>query len=106
MHARTTTPPPPRPPPGNTIAVLAAVIAVAQLVIYNNDSLGGEKMAHYFEFCFNVISATITFFFTMDNKSVADREVNLIMYGNHLDCGEWGISAAGPAANPPIAQDG
>mmetsp|Transcript_15376 Transcript_15376/g.30833 ORF Transcript_15376/g.30833 Transcript_15376/m.30833 type:complete len:446 (+) Transcript_15376:46-1383(+) len=74
------------------MVVVAALIAVTQMFIYNG--LGttasgdkvGERLAHYCEFAFEIISALITFWFCVDNKFLADREIDQIMYGDHRDC--------------------
>jgi len=65
----------------------AACVAVAQLAIYNgmgwvgNES-NGEVAAHYCEFAFAIISAGITFWFTMDNKIIADTQIrSLVLTG-------------------------
>ena len=53
-------------------------VAAAQLGVYNGmgvDADGernGEQLAHYLEFAFEMISATITFWFCMDNKIRVD----------------------------------
>jgi hypothetical protein len=63
----------------------AIVIAIVQLLIYNGmgytstGDLAGEHLAHYCEFAFEVISALIAFWFSVDNKFVADKEIFEIM---------------------------
>merc|ERR1719229_1019602 len=39
----------------------------------------GEKLAHYFEFVFGIISASITFSFTMDSKLAADTKIKILL---------------------------
>jgi hypothetical protein len=74
------------------MAAVAAVIAITQIVIYNGMGVTpsgdkvGERLAHYCEFTFEIISALITFWFCVDNKFIADREIDQIMYGDHRDC--------------------
>lgn len=67
------------------------VVCISQFGIYNfmgwtaaGDSKG-EQLAHYFEFCFGVASAAITFWFTMDNKFSADSRLREIMYTHPMD---------------------
>jgi len=77
---------------GMFMATLAVLVAVVQITIYNGMGVTadggrlGEKPAHYCEFTFEIISALITFWFCLDNKFVADREIDEIMYGDHRDC--------------------
>ncbi|CAE8656623.1 unnamed protein product [Polarella glacialis] len=65
----------------------AACVAVAQLGIYKGmgwvgNGSTGEVMAHYCEFAFAIISAGITFWFTMDNKIIADTQIrSLVLTG-------------------------
>jgi hypothetical protein len=66
----------------------AFCVAALQLGIYNlsgwtktGQSLG-ERPAHYLEFFFGIVSAGITFWFTMDNKMVAETRLRAIMYVN------------------------
>jgi len=62
----------------------AFLIAVFQLWIYNgmgwteDGDSKGEHIAHYFEFVFQIISGGITFWFTMDNKLVADAKIRQV----------------------------
>ena len=41
----------------------------------------GEKNAHYCEFAFEIISSLVTFVFCVDNKIVADNELQRLLYG-------------------------
>ena len=73
---------------GFCIAFVALCVALAQLWVYNargvDEKTGerhGEKDAHYLEFVFEVISATITFFFCMESRRVAELEISRIVYG-------------------------
>ena len=74
------------------ISAIASTFAIAQIVVYNifgqteKGEMVGEKAAHYFEFSFEIMSALITFWFCVDNKFVADKEISEIMYGDHRDC--------------------
>ena len=74
------------------LAAVAAAVAVVQLGVYNgmgrteDGDMVGEAAAHYLEFIFSIISSLITFWFTMDNKFIADKEIGQILYGNHQDC--------------------
>mmetsp|Transcript_52559 Transcript_52559/g.92284 ORF Transcript_52559/g.92284 Transcript_52559/m.92284 type:complete len:132 (+) Transcript_52559:2-397(+) len=66
--------------------ICATIIALVQLGIYNLSGWTvqgpkGEKPAHYMEFIFSLLSAVVTFWFTMDNKMSADRRLNQIMHG-------------------------
>lgn len=75
------------------ITCAAGSVALLQLGVYNllgrreDGDMAGEVPAHYFEFSFEIISSFIAFWFCMDNKSVAEKEIGLILYGSHEDCG-------------------
>ena len=75
------------------ITCAAGSVALLQLGVYNllgrreDGDMAGEVPAHYFEFFFEIISSFIAFWFCMDNKSVAENEIGLILYGSHADCG-------------------
>ena len=75
------------------ITCAAGSVALFQLGVYNllgrreDGDMAGEVPAHYFEFIFEIISSFIAFWFCMDNKSVAEKEIGLILYGSHADCG-------------------
>mmetsp|Transcript_4003 Transcript_4003/g.5418 ORF Transcript_4003/g.5418 Transcript_4003/m.5418 type:complete len:81 (+) Transcript_4003:39-281(+) len=58
-----------------------------------NGDMVGEGPAHYLEFAFEIISSLIAFWFCMDNKFVADKEIGLILYGKHGDCGICGAKS-------------
>lgn len=66
--------------------LVVAAVAMAQMIIYNcsgwtsDGDSKGEQAAHYLEFTFGIISAGITFWFTMDNKISADLRLRQIMY--------------------------
>lgn len=85
-----TTPSNTKTQPGSSvgICILALLVALLQLGIYNfldGPSGGpGEQIAHYFEFCFEMFSATITFLFCMDNKFNCDRSLNKLLQMQHL----------------------
>merc|ERR1740121_1155168 len=70
---------------GSTFIVLVALcIATTQLCIYNlfrwdRGESKGERLAHYFEFTFEIMSAGITFWFTMDNRAVSDALVDKLI---------------------------
>ena len=71
---------------------IAFLVAVVQLGVYNlmgyNQETGdmvGEPLGHFFEFAFEIISSLIAFWFCMDNKYIADKEIGLILYGKHHD---------------------
>ena len=74
------------------IAAVATSIAVIQMLIYNclgetaDGGKSGESLAHYCEFVFEILSALIVFWFCVDNKFIADKEIDAIMYGDHRDC--------------------
>ena len=77
---------------GLVFTIAAAVVACVQLGVYNlmgrnGPDMVGEGPAHYFEFAFEILSSLIGFWFCMDNKFVADKEVGLILYDTHQDCG-------------------
>lgn len=69
-------------------------MAVVQLGVYNllgydeeTQGMVGEVPGHFLEFSFEIISSLIAFWFCMDNKFVADKEIGLILYGSHQeDC--------------------
>ncbi|KAJ8603076.1 hypothetical protein CTAYLR_006676 [Chrysophaeum taylorii] len=68
--------------------VIACIIAGVQMAVYNSGRWidGAEKLAHYFEFTFGIISAFVTFWFCMDNRFACDSEIMEILYGTHRDC--------------------
>jgi len=74
---------------------IAGSVAVFQLGVYNlmgrkpDGDMVGEVPAHYCEFAFEIISSLIAFWFCMDNKVVAEKEIGIILRGRHLDflCG-------------------
>ena len=74
------------------MTLVAMLVALIQLGVYNgmgrtpDGDMVGEAAAHYLEFLFSIISSLITFWFTMDNKFIADKEVGQILYGRHQDC--------------------
>lgn len=65
------------------LVVVSLIVAVITFTVYN---LGHEEAAHYFEFCFNVSTCMVTFWFCMDNRFLADMEVGQILFGVHRDC--------------------
>lgn len=79
--------------------IIAGLIAFIQMGIYNllgrrdDGDMVGEVLAHYFEFCFEIISSMIAFWFCMDNKNVAEHESGLILYGSHKDCNICGAKS-------------
>lgn len=68
------------------ILLVALLIALAQMAVYNGMGITeegerrGEQSAHYLEFSFEIISASITYWFTMDNKFLCDMEILKIMF--------------------------
>jgi hypothetical protein len=88
---------------GLFMACAALAVALFQLFVYNGRGVDaqtgerrGEKDAHYCEFLFEIISATITFYFCISSKSAADREVRRIMYGRwHTGDGTSGGAGRG-----------
>jgi len=72
-------------PDGLTLltAVFALMVAAIQLSIYSllDGPKGGpgERVAHFFEFSFEILSAFITFSFCMDNKALCDRETQQLL---------------------------
>jgi len=71
---------------------IALLVAVVQLGVYNlmgyNQETGdmvGEPLGHFLEFAFEIISSLIAFWFCMDNKYIADKEIGLILYGKRHD---------------------
>ncbi|CAB9504015.1 expressed unknown protein [Seminavis robusta] len=70
---------------------LAAMVALVQLGCYNlmgrtsDGDMRGEVLAHYCEFIFEIISSLIAFFFCLENKFIADKEIGFILYGTHND---------------------
>ena len=73
---------------------IALLVAIVQLGVYNlmgydeeRQDMVGEPLGHLLEFSFEIISSIIAFWFCMDNKFVADKEIGLILYGSHpIDC--------------------
>ena len=69
---------------------IALLVAIVQLGIYNlmgyneqTHDMVGEVPAHFLEFSFEIISSLIAFWFCMDNKNISDKEIGMILYGNH-----------------------
>jgi len=68
------------------MVLVATIVACVQLGIYTlsgwteEGKSKGEKAAHYLEFVFNIVSAGITFWFTMDNRFCADKRLQQLMY--------------------------
>lgn len=66
---------------------VAGCVAVTQLGVYNlsgwtaDGDSKGETAAHYLEFAFGAVSAGITFWFTMDNKISAEKQLRQQMFG-------------------------
>jgi len=58
-------------------------LAIVQIIIYNFCA-NGEQIAHFIEFIFEILTASITFSFCVDNKFYAD---NKICESFHYDCG-------------------
>eukprot|EP00614_Pseudopedinella_elastica_P022314 CAMPEP_0172628868 /NCGR_PEP_ID=MMETSP1068-20121228/164332_1 /TAXON_ID=35684 /ORGANISM="Pseudopedinella elastica, Strain CCMP716" /LENGTH=262 /DNA_ID=CAMNT_0013439229 /DNA_START=121 /DNA_END=909 /DNA_ORIENTATION=- len=77
-----------------SMAFVAAGIAVLQLLIYNGMGIDedgerkGEKSAHDCEFAFEIISAFVTFWFCVENKCSADREMKAIMFRRESSPGQ------------------
>ena len=73
-------------PKKQVVGLFCAAMAVTQLWVYNGfgvDEDGekrGEVPAHYLEFVFEAMSGAITVWFCLDNKTMADREVNELMW--------------------------
>lgn len=65
---------------------IALCIAGLNLLIYNSPLENAEKVAHYCEFSFGIVSSFVTFWFCMDNRFEADIEIMDILYGSHRDC--------------------
>lgn len=79
---------------GVTTTLIALLVALVQLGVYNlmgydeeRQDMIGEAPAHFLEFSFEIVSALIAFWFCMDNKFVADKEIGMILFGTHQeDC--------------------
>mmetsp|Transcript_130148 Transcript_130148/g.278115 ORF Transcript_130148/g.278115 Transcript_130148/m.278115 type:complete len:267 (-) Transcript_130148:277-1077(-) len=74
------------------IVLLATFTALIQLVVYNcmgweDGEPEGEQAAHFLEFGFELLSAGITFWFTVDNKLHADMMLEELMQGAGNLCG-------------------
>jgi hypothetical protein len=65
------------------VSLSSVVVAAITLFVYN---MGHEEYAHYLEFTFNICTCLITFWFCMDNRSVAELELGQILFGLHRDC--------------------
>eukprot|EP00566_Odontella_aurita_P019963 CAMPEP_0113528598 /NCGR_PEP_ID=MMETSP0015_2-20120614/1931_1 /TAXON_ID=2838 /ORGANISM="Odontella" /LENGTH=291 /DNA_ID=CAMNT_0000427143 /DNA_START=191 /DNA_END=1063 /DNA_ORIENTATION=- /assembly_acc=CAM_ASM_000160 len=80
------------------MAGISSIVAIVQLAVYNgmgrtdDGDMVGEVPAHYLEFAFEIISSLIAFWFCMDNKFVAAKEIGLILYGSHRDCNICGAN--------------
>uniref|UniRef100_A0A0G4HQR4 Uncharacterized protein n=1 Tax=Chromera velia CCMP2878 TaxID=1169474 RepID=A0A0G4HQR4_9ALVE len=66
------------------LGLVALAVAVIQLSVYNLiDGPGGdigETAAHFLEFVFEILSAAIVFWFTMDNKILCDQHIKMITH--------------------------
>ena len=68
------------------MACMALIVALFQLAVYNGLGITedgervGEKPAHYCEFILEILSAFITFYFCVDSKCQADREVEFLVF--------------------------
>lgn len=70
--------------PSVFVVLASMAIAIIQLGIFNlmgwkNGESQGETLSHYFEFVFEAISASITFWFVMDNRFLAETYIDRIM---------------------------
>ena len=65
------------------VSMSSVVVAAITLCVYN---MGHEEYAHYLAFIFNICTCLITFWFCMDNRSVAELELGQILFGMHRDC--------------------
>jgi len=70
--------------PSVFVVVASIAISLIQLGIFNlmgweNGESKGETLSHYFEFVFEAISASITFWFVMDNRFLAETMIDHIM---------------------------
>jgi len=70
---------------------ISMLVACIQLGVYNlsgwtveggHTLSHGEKAAHYLEFTFNIISASILYWFTMDNRHCAIKRLQQLMYND------------------------
>ena len=71
-----------------SMASVASAVACFQLGVYNlmgrdpeTGDMVGEVLSHYCEFAFEILSSMVAFGFCMDNKLVADSEIQQILYG-------------------------
>ena len=80
-------------------ACISGSVALIQLGVYNgmgkteDGDMVGEVPAHYLEFVFEIVSSIIAFWFCMDNKFVATKEIGLILYGTHAQCNICGAKS-------------
>ena len=74
-----------------SIALAAAATAAVQVLVYNSGLPDAERVAHYFEFTFAVLSSFVTFWFCLDNRAMGEEEVLCIMYGDHRDCSNCNV---------------
>ena len=63
----------------------------AHFLVYNSGLPDAERVAHYFEFTFAVLSSFVTFWFCLDNRAMGEEEVLCIMYGDHRDCSNCNV---------------
>jgi len=67
------------------VVVGSMLVSLVQLYIYNgmgweeDGDSKGERLSHYFEFFFEAVSASITFWFVMDNRFLAETKVQNLM---------------------------
>lgn len=69
------------------LTCVAGMVACVQLGVYNlmgrreDGDMVGEVPAHFLEFAFEIVSSMIAFWFCMDNKSVAEHAIHVLLYG-------------------------
>eukprot|EP00668_Euglena_longa_P010788 GGOE01013086.1.p1 GENE.GGOE01013086.1~~GGOE01013086.1.p1 ORF type:complete len:321 (-),score=118.25 GGOE01013086.1:1151-2113(-) len=61
------------------MVVFAFACCITQFLVYNLLGEEGEQIAHYLEFCVDMLSAGTLFWFCMDNKLLADQWMRSIM---------------------------
>eukprot|EP00667_Euglena_gracilis_P010090 EG_transcript_10266 len=61
------------------MVLFGGACCIVQFLVYNLMGEEGEQIAHYLEFCVDMLSAGTLFWFCMDNKLLADDWIRTTM---------------------------